>query len=415
MYQFRIDDGKTKMIDWTRKTRNLRPIGLDIGHSSVKMIQLVNNDGEVKVLAADKVRIDESIDGNGEERRDFIISAIKQMLAKGSFRGREVVSCLPNDILKITSLRLSETESEKIDQALRKEAFQRFGMDQDNVSIDYALAGDVRHGDEIKSELILFAADNEEIKNHMKMLEKAGLRPEGIDPVPCALFRCFRRLLRRQEDKSRSYVFVDVGNKFTTIVFVRGGEISFVKQIPIGGARFNEEIAGKLDLSVDEAMMLRCKLQMQKLPDGEQELQDSDSDSTKQASQAETEQERQDDGALDASTQQVIDDAINVAAEQLAREISLCFKYYTVTFRGKRVDRAFFCGGEAYENTLLDILRRKLSVDIEVAQPLRGFILPTERSILDFHNDKQRLFCEWAVAVGLTLKGWEKMAYCESL
>ncbi len=75
------------MINWKLKTRGLLPIGLDIGHNSVKMIQLVGNGGQMRVLAANKVRVDPGIDGDGEERRSFVISAIKRMLAEGNFRG----------------------------------------------------------------------------------------------------------------------------------------------------------------------------------------------------------------------------------------------------------------------------------------------------------------------------------------
>jgi type IV pilus assembly protein PilM len=233
------------MISWKLKSRSLLPIGLDIGHNSVKMIQLVMNGGQISVLAADKVRIDRSIDGDGEKRRSFVISAIKQMLAEGKFHGRNVVSCLPNDRLKITSLRLAEAEDEKIEQALRKEVAQRFGLDPDKDAINYVLAGNVRQGDEIKNELILFAADDETIKSHIGMLEEAQLRPVGIDTIPCALFRSFDRSLRRQEDREQTVVFVDVGSRFTTVVFGRGGEISFVKQIPIGGEKFNREISAR--------------------------------------------------------------------------------------------------------------------------------------------------------------------------
>ena len=87
--------------------------------------------------------------------------------------------------------------------------------------------------------------------------------------------------------------------------------------------------------------------------------------------------------------------------EQLAREISLCFRYYSVTFRGSRPGKAIFTGGEAYEATLLNALRRQLAVDIEIAQPLRGFDI----SNIDFGNDRRSVLCEWAVAVGLSLKG----------
>ncbi|HEW79478.1 MAG TPA: hypothetical protein ENH34_05910, partial [Phycisphaerales bacterium] len=108
---------------------------------------------------------------------------------------------------------------------------------------------------------------------------------------------------------------------------------------------------------------------------------------------------------LDASTRQVVVDAVSAVAEELAREISLCFRYYTVTFRGRRVERAIFAGGEAYEKILLNVLRRQLAVEIEVAQPLKGFDLSGEKANVNFDSDRRGLLCEWAVAVGLGLKG----------
>ena len=420
-------------MGWKLKTRSLQPIGLDIGHNSIKMIQLVINGGQISVLAADKVRIDADINGDTEERRSFVISAIKQMLAEGSFRGRNVISCLPNDRLKVTSLRLAEAEDEKIEQALRKEVAQRFGLDPDKDAIDYVLAGSVRQGDEVKNELILFAADSETIKSHIEMLEEAQLRPVAIDPIPCALFRSFERSLRRQEDRERTVVFVDVGSRFTTVVFGRGGEISFVKQIPIGGEKFNREIAAKLGISINETERLRGMLRRESLRsprergqvytgESRQESNSPARDAVLQKPKAGANTERSpsvpesdstgqapasNKQGLDASTQQVIVDAVSAIAEKLAREISLCFRYYTVTFRGRRVERAVFAGGEAYENILLNVLRRELTVEIEVAQPLRGFDLSSERTNINFDSDRRGLLCEWAVAVGLGLKGWD--------
>jgi len=370
------------MFNWGLKTRGLRPIGLDIGHHSIKMIQLAINGDQIVVLAADEACVDASIDGDSEERRRSVISAIKRMLAEGNFHGRDVVSCLPNDRLKMTSLRLPETETAQIEQALGKEAAHRFGLDPDKDVINYVLAGSVRQGDEIKNELILFATDDETIRSHIAMLEEAQLRPVAIDAIPCALFRTFERSLRRQEDKELTVVFVDIGSRYATVVFGRGGEICFVKQVALGEERLNREIAAKLGISINEVQMLRGRLRMEKgLP-------------SPWSGAAEHQQ-------LDASTRQVIINAIGAVAEELAREISLCFRYYTVTFRGRRVERAIFSGGEAYENILLDVLRQQLRVEIEVAQPLRGFDMKNVK----FNGFKQGLLCEWAVAVGLSLKG----------
>jgi len=395
------------MIAWSLNIRGQQPIGLDIGHNSIKMIQLVINDEQISVIAADETRIDASINGDDQARRSFIISAIKRMLANGGFQGRNVVSCLPSNKLRITSLRLAEAEKYGIERALRKEVAHRFGLDPDKDSMDYMVAGSVRQGDEVKNELILFAVDNETIKNHIATLEEAELKPVAIDTVPCALFRSFERSLRRQEDRDRTNVFVDVGSYFTTVVFGRGGEISFIKQIQIGGQVFAREIAAKLGISVSEADTLQEALRV-----------DPGLFSLKSGLAEQVAAENRRD--VDTSTRQVMVDAVSAVAEDLAREISLCLRYYTVTFRGKRVERAVFAGGGAYEDILLNVLRRRLAVEIEVAQPLRGFDLSNGKINVNFDNDRRGLFCEWAVAVGLSLKGWNRvksskhMARCES-
>ena len=105
----------------------------------------------------------------------------------------------------------------------------------------------------------------------------------------------------------------------------------------------------------------------------------------------------------EASTRQAVIDAMSPVIEELAKEVSRCFKYYSVTFRGQRPQEAFFTGGQAYEATLLNALKRHLGVEIKIAQPLRGFDL----SMANFSIREEAAMCEWAVAMGLAIKGWE--------
>ncbi len=388
------------MISWNLKTRGIRPIGLDIGHDSVKMIQLELSNGRIAVLAAEKMRIKANVDDNPDAFRQDVVSAVKQILAKGSFRGRSVVSCLPNDKVKITSVRIGQTESDQIEQVLRKETVQRFGLDPETDSIEYLVAGSVHHGDDLKSELILFGVDAQTIKDHIGMLEEAGLEPAAIDTVPFALFRGFERWQRREADKENTVVFVDVGSRSTTVVFGRGGEIGFVKQIPIGGHRFTEGVAEKLGINIVEAERLRERIR----PQG----------TSSECSSAEGRGDGGEEGScdtgedLDASTRQAVVDALGSAAEELAKEVSLCLRYFTVTFRGKRVEHAVLSGGEAYESILLNVLKRQLTVEIEAAQPLKGFDLSSGREGVNLAGDRRGLLCEWAVAVGLGLKNMSR-------
>ena len=58
--------------------------------------------------------------------------------------------------------------------------------------------------------------------------------------------------------------------------------------------------------------------------------------------------------------------------------------------------------GGAYEQVLRDALRRHLSVEVEVAEPLRGFERYPDRVDPEDVNGGADL----ALAVGLSLKGW---------
>jgi type IV pilus assembly protein PilM len=201
-------------------------------------------------------------------------------------------------------------------------------------------------------------------------LEGIGLRPAGIDAAPYALFRSFERVMRRQEDKKRTIMFLDVGHRYTTVVLGRTGEICFVKQMAFGAARFVEDVAAKLSIPIDDAHALRRRVAS--------------------------------DEALDPTTRRLVAEALHGTAERLAAEIALCLKYYTVTFRGKRIERAIVAGGGVYEPTLLDVLRHCLALEADVAEPLRGFDLgPVGTRVEDLGSAP-----DFALAVGLTLKGW---------
>ncbi len=374
------------MVEFGLKMRHIRPIGLDIGNSSIKMMQLAVTGDRISVAAADRVRIEASLYEDPEGRRDFIVSAIKEMLSNGKFRGTKVNVCLQSNDLKFTSFRLNSLEEEDLDSVLSREAKKHFGLDADTDTVDYLLAGSVRQGDEVKKELILFAVEKDVINEHTRIVEEAGLRPVSIDITPCALFRCFMRYLRRQEDKEETIVFVDIGSKLTTVVFGRGREINFVKQIPTGAEKFDREVAARAGISIEEASRLRQRLQKEKKAD----IHKVNINSPEDGKGVEI---------LDASTRQTIIDAINIVSEDLAKEISLCFRYYTVTFRGKQVNRALIGGGGAYESVLLNVLKRQLPVEIEVAQPLRGI------DVSEMACKDGELFCEWVIATGLGLKG----------
>ena len=375
------------MISWDFINKSRKPIGLDIGHHSIRMVQFAADKSVLQIVAADKVYIDPEVNGDEEKKNKSIVSAIRKMLDRGNFYGRDVISALPNDKLMITNLRLSDEHHSQAPQFLREEAEKRFEFNFEDDVVNYMSAGTVQSADKIKNEWILFMAKDDIVRNHIRVLEDAQLRPVSIDAIPCALFRSHRRSLRRQQDKEQNEFFIDIGSNSTSVVFGRGGKICFIKQIPIGGNKFNQRVAEKLSVNTKEVERLRKTLREEKLVDFKPDKGLSEPDSKLRCS-------------IDASTRQVIVDSISAASEELVKEIALCLRYYIVTFRGERVESVVLSGGEAFDNILHNALKRQLQIEVNIAQPFKGFNLKN----VVFDDDEHDLLCDWAVAVGLAIK-----------
>ena len=360
------------MFDFLMKSK-AQPIGLDIGHSVIKMIQLSRQDQTICVEAAEEESLDRTLEPGSDKWRQQVVDVIKSLYQRGGFKGRQVVSCLPGDMLKIKSLRLDTDWAETVEETTRTEVARRFDLDPQRDEIRYMVAGNAYQGEEIKNEVIFFGIEQEQLARHIELIEQSGLIPISLDTVPNALFRCFKTTLRRREDQDLVSVFVDLGSQFTTVIIGRGQEIAFVKQIPIAGDELNEQVSTRLGIPIAEAIALRDRLR-----------------------NSQTEH-------IDAETKRAVIDAMSGSIENLAHEISLCFRYYAVTFRGQRPTEAAFAGGEAYELALIDALRRHLGVAIRVAEPLRGFDLTRA----NFNRRPNHQMCEWAIVVGLALKGLE--------
>jgi type IV pilus assembly protein PilM len=353
------------------------PIALDIGSNSIKMLQFAQSKGDFRLAAIDKIQYKFDMKDDPEKSKTFIVDSIKEMLSRGSFTGTKVVSCLPNDSVKIKSLRLDPTDTENIEGLLKEELAERFDFDSAKDEIRYITAGKVYHGSELKNEVIFFATDRATIENHIAIIEESGLTPDAIDPVPCAILRSFQRTMRREDDRDTVRSFIDIGSLYTTVIIGSCNQIYFIKQIPSGGKQLNESVSSKLGIGIEEAMLLRSKIQ------------------------------RGNTESLNNTTIQAVADAMSHGIEELASEISLCFKYCAVTFRGNRPQDAILTGGEAYEEVLVKALKTYLDVDVKTAHPFHGI----ELCNTSFGADENSAMCEWAVAAGLGLKNWHVNDY----
>lgn len=355
-----------------RLTRaQVQPIGVDLGSDSIKMLQLEIVDNNLAVVAAARQAMPPEVrDQPVETRLAAAAGLVRQMLRQNPFNGRNVVLALPREIVQIKNLRMPPMPAAEMPAALAFEARNVFPFDTDTAQLRHLPAGEVRQGSETRQEVIVLAAPDEEVDRFVEQFHGSGAIISSLDVEACAVYRSIERFIRRREDETDVHVMIDIGWRQTLVVIGRGREISFIKPIEIGGRQLHEAVARKLGISDAETRNLRHRLG--EAPDTA--------------------------GARDP-VRQAVYDAMRSVVEELGREIALCLRYYSVTFRGSRPTRLRVVGGEASDSIVHALLNTALPMPVEAGKPLYSVNTSKIKPA-----DRRGPMCEWAVAFGLALK-----------
>jgi type IV pilus assembly protein PilM len=256
---------------------------------------------------------------------------------------------------------------------IRLESRNIFPFDADEAQVDFLSAGEVRQAADVRQEVIVLAARKADVDRFAEQLHATGVIIDSLDIELCSLYRTVERFVRRRDDEQEVHVLIDLGMKRSQVIIGRGREVSFFKMIDIGGSQLNDAVSHKLGIAPHEARVLRRRQWMAETTGGQRD-----------------------------PVRQAILDATRSTMENLAKEISLCLRYYSVTFRGQRPNRVRLLGGEAADPQLLAILNSVLNVPVEAGRPLFNFECDAVKGL-----DRKLPSGEWAMAVGLALRHTE--------
>jgi type IV pilus assembly protein PilM len=355
----------------------LQPIGIDLGRDSIKMLQLQVVDNSLVGVARSKESLPDELPEDAAQIRKLQMDAVSRALQSGGFSGRRVIASLPREIVHVKNLRLPLMPADEVADAVAFEARNVFPIDPDTAVIRHIPAGEVRQGNDTRLEVIALAASSTEIENYVEQLHRAGCALESLDFEPCAIYRGIERFVRRREDEHEVHVLVDIGLRETQVIVGRGRDMSFYKPISFGSLQLRHCVARKLGITPSEAKELRRRF-IETGVSGEASVADvATADPVRRAAY----------------------DGMRGMIEDLAREISLCLRYYSVTFRGQRPIKVRLSGGEAADPQLLTLLRGLLPIPVETNLTLNNIDLSPIKSARRAGTSS-----EWATAFGLAMK-----------
>ncbi len=366
---------------FSRASNILLPIAVDVGFGAVKMMQLQVVNDRLRVRAAWKTNFPLTL-RREEERQEFAVDAIRGALKGQRFKGRLAVTVVPNHAVQFKSFRIPKMPPEEIASAVLFEAEERFAFQSEDAEYRYLDSGHIRQGQETRHEIIAMGCTGEALRNHMELFKKTGMVCTATDVAPCAVVRCLEDDAPASEAEGQARMYADIGIHTTRIITTLDGRIVFIKSIAVGGQALNELTAKGLNLSLAEATQLRREILMS-TPEPESDIA--------------THTDRE---VLEAANA-----AIRPGAEQLGKEISLCLRYYAVTFRGVRPSHLICVGGQSYDRQLLQTISEITGVQAVQGAPLKRI----EDGKVFTEAQRRSGLLEWTTAVGLSLRSRDEL------
>jgi type IV pilus assembly protein PilM len=349
------------MFPWLPR-RRFSPIGVDLGARSIKLVQLSGD--RARVVEAARVELPALPEKpTPEQLATRLIEGLHKGLEGRAFHGRDAVLCLNDRQMFLQSVRVPKQTGAELDRAVSQEAAGRVPFGVEDAEIRYLESADVRQGDTLLREVVVFACQRTVLRQVLDVVEQARLHPVGVDVEPAALVRSYAGQFRRDDDRKARALMVHIGYSRTAAVIAQGEDLLFVKYIDIGGLQFDQAVARHLRMELPEAVSLR-----KHNGDRRADMQDPE-------------------------VARSVTEAIRPIVERLASELAMCVRYHSVTFRGQPLVRLVLGGGEATQQ-LLDMLGRQIDLKCELSDPFRT--LPASVNL----GRKG----QWDVAAGLALR-----------
>jgi type IV pilus assembly protein PilM len=238
-----------------RRSKSL--VGLDIGSSSVKAVELKASGKSYKVVGfgAEAIPPDSIVDGAIIDAAS-VADAIKRLFDSRKLGTKDVAASLSGNAVIVKKITLPVMTEAELAESIYWEAEQYIPFDIQDVNLDYQIldAGDATAG-KGAMEVLLVAAKKEKIADYTGVIAQAGLTPVVIDVDAFALQNAFE--INYGIEPGQVVVLLNAGASATNINILSGDQSVFTRDISIGGNAYTEALQKDLNLPFDQADQLK--------------------------------------------------------------------------------------------------------------------------------------------------------------
>ncbi|HEV8323285.1 MAG TPA: type IV pilus assembly protein PilM [Myxococcota bacterium] len=341
-------------------------VGLDIGTSAVKMVQLreAKRGYQLVNFGVEPLPQQAIVDG-AIMSSSAVVEAIKRLRARLGNKNKSVAMAVAGHSVIIKKISLPAMSDEELEEQLQWEAEQHIPFDINDVFI----AGHPvkRAAGESQMDVLLVAAKKDMINDHTAVAREAGLEPVVVDVAAFAVQNTFESAYGLP--KNETVALINAGASSCNINVIADEVPSFTRDIATGGNKLTEEIQKQLNVSFEEAEAYKVG--------GDHH------------------------GDAEGVVPQEVDAALNREAQAIAGEIQRSLDFYAHTSPDGAYSHIYLSGGTARVQALVKAIEQRAHVAVTVLDAFRGLQIDETKYPAGFLRANAPLA---AVAVGLALR-----------
>ncbi|MEZ4362850.1 MAG: type IV pilus assembly protein PilM [Kofleriaceae bacterium] len=225
-------------------------IGLDIGSSSVKAVQLKKRGSSwsLQAFGMQPLFAQTIVDGMIMDQ-GAVVEAIRALWSRLKLRQKDVAIALAGHSVIIKKISVPAMGADELARNIRTEAGHHIPFGPDAVEVDYHVTNPENSSGQ--TELLLVAARKDVVSDYIQVCRDASLVPQVIDVAAFASQNGFEA--NYALDPRETVVLINIGAAISNINIVRAGVSLFTRDVTIGGNAYTEEIQKQLGISHEEA------------------------------------------------------------------------------------------------------------------------------------------------------------------
>lgn len=331
--------------------------GLDLGASSVKLVQLKNVHGRPSLVTYGDIEIPGGLLGSDSQvDQDKLAEIIKKLAGDAQVSSHNVVASLPATYSYASIITTPKIGHDELASSIRYQADKYIPMPIEQVKIDYMVLGPGANPEE--QEVLLVAAPSSLTDKYLNIVQKAGLELLALEINAIAQSRSL------VPDNSPTMVVIDIGSIATDLTIVRDRVPRLIRSINFGGNAIIRITGQNLGLNPEQAEQFVKKFGM-----GHDKL----------------------EGQVYKSIKPVVDNLIE--------EIKKSLQYYQQNTQEK-VEKIVLTGGTSAMIELPQYIANTLGVVVEIGSPWVNVSYPNELT-----TRLGGISLNYSNAVGLAMRG----------